>query len=1037
MENDAACVIFFDLELNLKFFSKRTPKTFRLLDVDIDKPFSTILPKLGDPGLGTSIIAAAVAGQSSTREIHTLSGTRYICSITPYYMEDDIRNGVILTFTDILDSKNISLLNEFANLNDDRNQKAITSQNQINDRQIRLIIESLLIPGCALDRYGNMRFVNAPMAALFGYHVRDLEGRKIDLLIPLDIREGHEALYQDDLTNLARRTVASGFHFEGINRDGIKLPLYISLSPIGTFDGPQILVIVHDLRYIHNTDAKHDKLQNRWTKELDDMRQLHELATRLVESMDLHAALADSLQTIMKLQNADFGILQLYDSKNGRLHLAAQKGFTPGLIQRFLEPSQDDESIFMRVFHHGKRVIIPDITHDQDFAPYITLAGEVGFQSMQISPINTRTGCVKGVVSTHFAQIHTPSAYDLQLSDLGLRMAADLIERAQSETELRIAQQAAEQANRIKTQFLAAAGHDLRQPLQVIGLLKAVLERQVISPQAMATLTKLGDALLHMQDLVESLVDANQIESGTVNLEIESLALKPLLMRLINDFKPAALTKGIELRGVVPPIILHSDRRLLTRLLNMLLADAIRHTENGKILVGCRRQGSCIRLEIWDTGISLSSHDLHANLSPLTSNQNDPSLSHILGLSRYIVLRFAAHLGYKVEIRSDSGKKNLFALMIAAAQFTTAPSATDSTPRTGDPFILLVEPDTTQREALDMLLQMEGFHTIAAADAAKALSCLAQIPPDCTLIIVAGADLPGRFNGIELVQHIRDTLRRAIPAVFLGKRKHSYDTMEKPASHIQFIDKPAHPATLLAAIESAFGALDPGWRHALSSKPLITVNMPAPASSESEIAIIDDEPGICDALRTILEAGGYKIETFNAAESYLADAKPTRFKCVLLDITLPGMSGLELQDRLNLLPDRPQLIFLTGNADLETVVRAMRNGAVDFMHKPVQGQALLKSVAAALTNGRTPHAEHAQHEDITRRLARLTRREREVLERVVNGELNKNIAADLGISERTTEHHRQSVMRKMEAKSLAMLVHMMSAARSWDERPTR
>jgi two-component system CheB/CheR fusion protein len=202
-----------------------------------------------------------------------------------------------------------------------------------------------------------------------------------------------------------------------------------------------------------------------------------------------------------------------------------------------------------------------------------------------------------------------------------------------------------------------------------------------------------------------------------------------------------------------------------------------------------------------------------------------------------------------------------------------------------------------------------------------------------------------------------------------------------------------------------------------------------PASDPlSDIAVVDDDPGVREALRTLLEGRGYRAATFASGEAFLSEAGRGRFRCVLVDIALAGMSGIELQRRLRQEPHPPPIILLTGSADVGMAVAAMREGAADFLQKPIDSATLLESVAKATEPAAEAMVDQALRTDVAARLARLTRREREVMDRITAGQLNKNIAADLGISERTTEHHRQSVMRKMGAKSLAMLVRMMTRA---------
>jgi FixJ family two-component response regulator len=175
----------------------------------------------------------------------------------------------------------------------------------------------------------------------------------------------------------------------------------------------------------------------------------------------------------------------------------------------------------------------------------------------------------------------------------------------------------------------------------------------------------------------------------------------------------------------------------------------------------------------------------------------------------------------------------------------------------------------------------------------------------------------------------------------------------------------------------------------------------------------------------MLEADGYRVATYPSGQAFLADAHHRRFRCLVVDLTMPGMDGLELQNRLNAERSEVRIVFMTGTASLPLAVKAMREGAADFLQKPVRARALRESVTRALELGERSADHQLERDGIAARLGTLTKREHQVMERIVAGQLNKNIASDLGISQRTTEHHRQSVMRKMGAGSLATLIRMV------------
>lgn len=195
------------------------------------------------------------------------------------------------------------------------------------------------------------------------------------------------------------------------------------------------------------------------------------------------------------------------------------------------------------------------------------------------------------------------------------------------------------------------------------------------------------------------------------------------------------------------------------------------------------------------------------------------------------------------------------------------------------------------------------------------------------------------------------------------------------------------------------------------------------------VHIVDDDPAVRRALGRLLGAHGHACEAWETAEAFLARQPSSAPGCAIVDLRLPGASGLDLQARLAGRADGLPVIFLTGRGDVATSVQAMKGGAVDFLTKPVEPAALLAAVEAALVRARAARDAREAETGREARLARLTPREREVLDGVVEGRLNKQIAADLGIAEKTIKVHRARVMQKLEAKSLADLVRLVLGRR--------
>lgn len=191
-----------------------------------------------------------------------------------------------------------------------------------------------------------------------------------------------------------------------------------------------------------------------------------------------------------------------------------------------------------------------------------------------------------------------------------------------------------------------------------------------------------------------------------------------------------------------------------------------------------------------------------------------------------------------------------------------------------------------------------------------------------------------------------------------------------------------------------------------------------------KIALIDDEECVRQAVSFQLRTAGFEVAAYPSAEELLEASDPKEFDCVVADIYLPKMNGLQLQEELNRTIPYASIVFITGHGDLSLGMHAMRNGAVDFLEKPIDDQALLNSVARGSDLSRRRRAERLQHIELEEAQRSLTSREREVFALITSGLLNKQVAGELGTTERTVKAHRASVMNKMGAGSLADLVRM-------------
>ena len=619
----------------------------------------------------------------------------------------------------------------------------------------------------------------------------------------------------------------------------------------------------------------------------------------------------------------------------------------------------------------------------------------------------------------------------------------EITERKHIAEALEAAERQAELANAAKSRFLAAASHDLRQPLQTLKLVQGILAKKIKenkNDEALKLVARLDEAAAAMSGMLNGLLDINQIEAGTVHAEMVSFPIKGLLDRLRDEFAYHAQAKRLALHVVSCGLSIHSDPRLLEQMIRNLLANAVKYTKRGKVLLGCRRRKGMLSIEIWDTGIGIPDNELQTIFEEYHQLDNAArERSRGLGLGLSIVQRLGNLLGHRVSVRSHPGKGSVFAVEVMLAPSGTAPQlehhrrgkddeVVEGVRRTGA--ILVVEDDPDVREFLTFALKDEGHRAIAAPNGIAALKLVARgtVRPD---LILADYNLPNGMDGLQVIAKLREKLHRQIPVIILTGDI-STDTLRDIARHdcVQ-LNKPVKLKNLAQVVQRLLPVAQSA-AHPHAQYPAEAASTPEPRL----IFVIDDDNHVRDAIRAVLEENGQSVEDYPTCEAFLEAYRPGRGACLLIDAYLPGMTGLQLLQRFHDAGHRLPAIMITGNADVSMAVQAMKAGASDFIEKPIGPTELVASVERALEQARDSSKLSAWREAAANRIAGLTHRERQIMELVLAGHPNKNIAAELGISQRTVENHRAAIMKKTGSKSLPALARLALAAtgNSADER---
>jgi len=393
------------------------------------------------------------------------------------------------------------------------------------------------------------------------------------------------------------------------------------------------------------------------------------------------------------------------------------------------------------------------------------------------------------------------------VNDMANRLNAsreDLQRQIQAATqELREKKEEAELGNRAKTRFLAAASHDLRQPMHALGLFIAELGQKQHAPDSSRLVEQIAVAAETMENLLDSLLDISRLDVGVLDCQIKPFPLQPLLERVEVDYRHEAELRGQRLRLRPTSLWVESDPVLLERILHNLISNALRYAPGGTVLLGCRRRGRRVRIEVRDDGPGIAPEAQEAVFQEFVQLDNpERNRAKGLGLGLAIVRRLTDLLDHPLILRSAPGQGSLFAVEMPAA--TTGLVAEGTPPVPGDALnglhVALVDDDDLAVAGTVGLLESWGCQ-VTAADSLAAIDdalAAAGTPPD---IILSDYQIAGTVNGLEIIQRLRARFGRPIPAIVL-----SGDTSAATAGIIQQTDipllhKPVRPARLRALLQ--------------------------------------------------------------------------------------------------------------------------------------------------------------------------------------------------------------------------------------------
>lgn len=600
------------------------------------------------------------------------------------------------------------------------------------------------------DMRGVIQHWNMGASTLFGYEESDALGNNIHMCI----ESTNHALYDAYIQRLLNNVVDIDLEIQGITREGRQRDLSLNATVLQDKDSNP-LIIATTIRDITEQNSNEQKL------------------VALIESTPDPFIIVESSGLIQRV-NRQAELLFGYS----RQELIGQS-FKMLVPERF----RSEHDVFTRNYHlkpamrqMGSGLELWCLPKSGDEIPV-----EIG-----LSPVVTRD---ETAIMVRFRDIR--------------------VQKDEQEL-LNQARQKADEANRTKTRFLAAASHDLRQPLQSISMNLGVLAGELHAKEKPRVIENIRMALDTSNKLLNSLLNITRLEAGKVQPEIETCQINEVLDRVYNTVSQQAKDKTQRFSLIGSSVAVTSDPALLEQLITNLVANAIRYTpSHGHILLGCRRQGMQIKVQVADNGPGIASHELDNIFDEYRQLETAAHyLGKGLGLGLSIVKLIAELLNLQLEVKSTPGKGSSFSVLVPLAndkpKLRHPKLAIPGKANKRQGTLLLIDDDVSVLESTSMFLELSGFKVVAVGSSAAALASLQRHTPD---LIITDYGLAEQQTGVELLAMIRKVLRRNIPAIVVTGDLSVERANSVNKANYQVISKPIEAQTLLQLVQHQFDLL--------------------------------------------------------------------------------------------------------------------------------------------------------------------------------------------------------------------------------------